>query len=201
MAVFNPKNPYMRRKYLLSLFLFLSFAVITQAQKRELESNPYGRPDSEYDKLNLGLGIGFDYGGFGGNVTYYPQKNIGLFFGGGYAIAGFGYNAGLKYRFLSSNPRAQVTPFLMAMYGYNTAVHVTNASQLDKIFYGPTVGAGCDFGSHAKGRGAWSLAIFVPIRSSEPDDYMNHLKDDLGIEFKNKPWPIGLSVGYKFNLD
>jgi len=191
----------MRRKYPLLFLLFLLFTITTQAQQRDVRSGNYLGPDPDYDKLNLGLGFGFDYGGFGGNLTFYPQKNIGVFFGGGYALAGFGYNAGIKYRFLSSNPSSRFTPFLMAMYGYNAAVHVSNASQLDKIFYGPTVGVGCDLGSHLKGKGAWSLAIFVPIRSSEPNDYIDHLQNDYGITFKNKLIPIGFSVGYKFNLD
>jgi len=190
----------MRRNYSLFLGMALLFSITVQAQQRKVATEPYEGPSPEYDRLNLGLGLGFDYGGIGGNLTFYPQKNLGIFFGGGYVIAGFGYNAGLKYRFLSSKPSSRFTPFLMAMYGYNTAIHVSNATELDKIFYGPTVGAGCDLGSHEKGKGAWSLAIFVPIRSSDADNYIDQLQND-GISFKNKPLPIGFSVGYKFNLD
>lgn len=36
----------------------------------------------------------------GGNLTVYPKKNIDLFVGGGYALAGFAYNAGIKLRLL-----------------------------------------------------------------------------------------------------
>ena len=178
----------MRRIYPLFLCLSLSFTIISHAQE-------------SYDKLNLGIGFGADFGGIGGNLTVYPQKNLGLFFGGGYAFAGFGYNAGLKYRFLPSKPSSQFTPYILAMYGYNAAVHVSNASQYDKMFYGPTIGVGCDLGSHVVGKGAFSIALLIPIRSSEPNDYIDHLRSDYGIEFKNKLIPIGFSFGYKFNLD
>jgi len=185
----------MRRIYLFTVMVLVT--IISHAQKREVVSGPYSGSSETYDNLNLGIGFGFDYGGIGGNLTYYPQKNIGVFFGGGYVIAGFGYNAGLKFRFLPKH--GNITPFLMAMYGYNAAIHVSGSSELDKIFYGPTVGAGCDFGSHIVGKGVFSLAIFVPIRNSEPDDYMNYLQDN-GVTFKNKLIPIGFSVGYKWNL-
>ena len=50
---------------LLFLVLLLLFAIGTQAQRRERISNPYGSPADSYDKLNLGIGFGFDYGGIG----------------------------------------------------------------------------------------------------------------------------------------
>ena len=184
----------MRRIYPLCLFLLLSCAITSHAQNR------YSAPE-EFDKFNLGLGFGFDYGGIGGNLTYYPQKNIGVFFGGGYAFAGFGYNTGIKLRLLPARPSSQFTPFFMAMYGYNAAVHVSNASQYDKMYYGPTFGIGFDLGSHEQGKGQFSLAFFVPIRSSDPNDYIAYPKQNYNITFKNQILPIGFSVGYKFNLD
>jgi hypothetical protein len=190
----------MRRIYPLILFFSL-FVTTSYAQQNHVVNSTYDGSSPSYDKLNLGVGLGFDYGGIGGNLTFYPQKNIGLFFGGGYAIAGFGYNTGIKIRFLPEKHSSQFTPFLIAMYGYNAAVHVSNASQYDKLFYGPTVGAGFDLGSHEVGKGAFSLAIFVPIRSSEPNDYMNHLQNDYGISFPHKLLPIGFSFGYRFNLN
>ncbi|HVU56561.1 MAG TPA: hypothetical protein VHD83_15960 [Puia sp.] len=188
----------MRRIYPLCLFVFLCFTITSHAQ------STYRTSDSEspdYDKVNIGLGLGFDYGGIGANVTFYPQKNVGLFAGGGYAFAGFGYNAGVKLRLLPAKPTSQFTPFIMAMYGYNAAVHVSGASQYDKMFYGPSFGLGFDLGSHEEDKGQFSFAIFVPIRSPNPNDYMDYLKDNYGIGFKNKILPIGFSIGYKYNID
>ncbi|HEY4209171.1 MAG TPA: hypothetical protein VGM31_20240 [Puia sp.] len=184
----------MRRIFPLCLFALLGLTITSHAQSTYSDG-------PSYDKINFGLGFGFDYGGLGGNLTVYPQKNIGVFFGGGYAFAGFGYNVGVKARILPSKPSSQFTPFFLAMYGYHAAVHVSNATQYDKMFYGPTFGIGCDLGSHEKGKGAFSLAFFVPIRTTNPNDYIDELHNNYGITFKNKVLPIGFSVGYKFNLD
>lgn len=62
------------------------------------------------------------------------------------------------------------------MYGTNTVIVISNASRLDKIFYGPTVGFGLDIDFKKTGRrnvGYWSLALLVPIRSAEVDKYMD----------------------------
>jgi len=183
----------MRRMYLLASILCL-FSVATFAQNKGIVNYD---DLNDYEKMTAGFGFGFDYGGFGANVTYYPQKNIGAFFGGGYALAGFGYNAGVKLRIM---PTPKFTPFFMAMYGYYSAVHVQDDSRYDKIFYGPTIGVGCDLGTHIIGKGVFSLALFVPFRNSETNDYIDYLENNSNIRFKNKPLPIGISVGYKFNV-
>ena len=187
----------MRRIYSLALILcLLSITTFSQEKYRIVRNEGY---EEKYEQMTLGIGAGFDYGGFGGNLTYYPQKNLGVFFGGGYVVAGFGYNAGLKYRFLPKNFRSEFAPFLIGMYGYYSAVHVSGYNQFDKIFYGPTAGVGFDVGSHIIGKGVFSFALLVPFRNSETNDYINELEGS-SIQFKNKPWPIGLSLGYKFNL-
>ena len=97
--------------------LSLSLATTSNAQRTY---NPHA---SDPDKNALGIGVGLDYGGLGINYTVYPQTNIGIFGGVGYAIAGVGYNFGVKLR---TNP-SRATPFVMFMYGYNAAIAVTDA--------------------------------------------------------------------------
>lgn len=152
---------------------------------------------SPADIFTIGIGYGQDYGGLGANLTVYPQKNVGLFGGFGYALAGFGYNAGLKLRLLPNQGKSMFRPFVEAMYGYTTAVYVTNGEQYNKIFYGPTVGGGVDIGSlHAK-HGYFSIAILVPIRNSDPQNYINELQT-MGVDIKNNLLPVSFSFGYKF---
>src|SRR5215467_12201607 len=127
---FQTEKPLKMKKSLLVMFCFcvlLSYSTLAQNRQNDEERIP--------DVVSLGLGLGFDYGGIGANVTVYPTKNIGLFFGGGYVIAGFSYNAGLRYRFISKKPSV-VDPFFMAMYGYNAAVAVSDNKDLNKVFYG-----------------------------------------------------------------
>jgi len=84
------------------------------------------------------------------------------------------------------------------MYGYNAAIAVTNSSNYDKLFYGPTLGIELDF--HSTRRSSyWSLALMVPIRSSSVNSYIDDLKKQHGITFKNDLLPIGISIGYWFS--
>ena len=124
-----------------------------------------------------------------------PSSNIGLFAGVGYAFSGMGVNAGAKIRFA---PTKKCSPFLLAMYGYNAAIAITNASQYNKTFYGGTIGIGLDCRSSFQRKGYWSFALLVPFRGSEVSDYIDDLKNNHGVEFKNNLLPIALSIGYRF---
>lgn len=150
----------------------------------------------------IGLGVGLDYGGIGANILYYPSEQIGLFGGIGYAFADAGFNVGAKYRLNSKKDSPKVGPYFLAMYGYNAAIAVKNASKFNKVFYGPTLGFGLDFRPKDKSKnGYWSLALLVPIRNSDVDQYIDDLKNNEGIEFENELLPIGFSIGYRIKID
>jgi len=172
----------------------LACIIFTRAANAQSSFNE----DRMYDLVSLGLGLGFDYGGIGGNIIVYPQKNIGLFFGGGYAIVGFGYNAGIKLRLVRESHA--VDPFFVGMYGYNAVVYVPDNTQYNKIFYGPTFGAGIDLHKRGASLGYWTFAIMVPIRNSEVKNYMDKLHNNYGISLSSL-FPVGISVGYKFTLN
>jgi len=152
------------------------------------------------DKLTLGIGLGQDYGGLGANLLFYPVKSVGLFAGGGYAIAGFGFNAGAKVRFISKKPSSKITPYALAMYGYNAAIAVTDAPEFNKLFYGPTFGAGLDFHFRPGKMGYWSIALLIPVRGSAVKNYMDDLEQNHGVQFTMGLFPLGISLGYRFIL-
>jgi hypothetical protein len=166
-------------------------ATTTQAQDH------HSTDPTPADIFAIGFGYGQDYGGLGLNLTVYPQKNIGVFGGFGYALAGFGYNAGIKLRLLPNQGASMFRPFVEAMYGYNAAVYITNYTQYNKLFYGPTIGAGVDIGSLRTKHGYFSAAILVPIRNQDAQNYMDGLQT-MGVQFNNNLLPISLSFGYKF---
>ena len=153
------------------------------------------------DTFSLGIGGGFDFGGFGGSLLVYPGKNLGLFGGVGYALAGVGYNFGIKYRIVSKKESANTIPYFIAMYGYNAAIGIKDMEQLNRLFYGPSVGFGFDFRSRALSDGYWTLSLNYPFRSTEVDAYITHLKRDLYIKFDNKLLPVTMSIGYRFILN
>ncbi|MBN1819921.1 MAG: hypothetical protein JXR31_17120 [Prolixibacteraceae bacterium] len=150
------------------------------------------------DKSSLGIGIGLDHGGIGGNLTLYPTKNIGVFGGFGYAFAGVGYNAGVKLRFVSDNPKSGYVPYIVGMYGYNTVIHVKNASSLDKFFYGPSVGIGLDIrpGNPDK-KSYWSLSLLYPVRSSDVEDYREDLENHHSVVFDSELIPLAFTISYR----
>lgn len=179
------------------ILLLCNLSLVTLAQdSSKVKSN------SNIERYSLGFGLGMDYGGLGMNFQGYPVKNIGFFVGTGYAFAGIGYNVGVKTRLLPNKEIVRVVPNFYAMYGYNAAVVVQDNSKFNKFFYGPTIGIGLDFYPRPeKFRiGYWSIALLLPIRSSSLDSYVDDLKQNHNIEFKNDFIPIGLSIGYRIVL-
>jgi hypothetical protein len=156
--------------------------------------------NKEIDKMSYGAGVGLDFGGFGANMVIFPTKNIGLFFGGGYAIAGIGLNTGTKIRFIPSDTSKRTRFFIVAMYGYNAAIKVKGTVQYNKLFYGPSIGLGFDSESLYNKPSYWSFTLFYPFRSPAVEKYINDLKFT-GTSFKNKLLPISLSLGYHFMIN
>ena len=176
------------------IYFFLVLSVFALQSKAQYSR----RGNGEIDKVAFGIGLGFDYGGIGGSILAYPQENIGLFVGGGYTPAGFGYNVGVKARFMTKSS-SRTRPYLIGMYGYNAAIAVTNASQFSKLFYGPSFGFGIDRMSR-HGKGYWSYAILFPVRGTDVDNYINTLRNS-GVNFSNGLSPVAFSIGYHFIIE
>jgi len=187
----------MKKIQLLLLCIVLSAPFCLNAQTATADTTTF---DNLADQFSLGIGMGQNFGGFGGNLLFYPQENIGFFGGAGYALAGMGYNLGIKARFLPKK-KAGTNFYLLGMYGYNAAVKVENGDQYNKLFYGPSLGFGIDTGKRKYRSGYWTLAIIIPFRAAEVDDYLDELEDDHGVTFEQKFFPIAFSVGYRFSLD
>jgi hypothetical protein len=195
----NRKTPFMNKALLAIAVSLILFSATTRAQDATPPSNP--QPSNPPpDVFTFGFGFGLDYGGLGVNATVYPQKNIGLFGSVGYALAGTGYNAGIKLRLLPNHGASKVRPFVEAMYGYNAAIAVAGNSQYNKLFYGPSVGAGLDIGSTLKGKANFCFAILVPIRSPDVNNYIDNLRNNYGVSFNNNLLPIAFSLGFRIVL-
>jgi hypothetical protein len=150
-----------------------------------------------FDKLSVGLGIGQDFGGFGGNILYYPQRNFGLFCGIGYNLASVGYNLGIKSRVAIGSSSSHLLISALAMYGYNAVIRVADMRELNKVFYGATVGVGLDYKPFEYSDDYISVSLFVPFRSSEVQDYMDYLEQVYGMVFEQGLFPISFSFGYR----
>jgi hypothetical protein len=145
--------------------------------------------------MNLGIGAGLDYGGFGGQISYLPVKRMALFGGVGYNLAGAGFNLGA--RLIITNEK-RVEWHFAGMYGYNAVLRVEGNSQSNTIYYGPSIGAGITLKSKKKSGTYWNFEVLLPFR---PAVFHNTVDDlnQLGYEV-TEPLPVTVSVGYHFNL-
>ena len=180
------------------MLALLSVAIQLEAQEISPDEFQVTR---QLDYMSIGLGGGLDHGGFGANFLYYTNKNVGVFGGVGYALAGVGFNAGAKFRYVSDKAKSKIDPYCLVMYGYNAAIAVSGGKQYNKLFYGPTVGVGIDFRGKPKKKTYWTLAILLPIRSSDVGDYIDDLEDNHGVEFSNGLLPVAFSISYRFILN
>ena len=174
-------------------FLFLTFlfycGIIYGQQTTSVE---------QYDsQINLGGGIGIDYGGLGVKLNCLPEKYLVLFVGVGYNLVNAGYNAGISYRFM---PSKKTCLYYTLMYGYNAVFKVENYSAFDRVFYGPSTGLGIEIHSKNNRPNFINIELLVPIRLQEYHNYLHDLKNSPFIKIKSEPWPVSLSLGMHFKL-
>jgi len=173
------------------LFLLLFAPVFAFAQSDTVSTIPF--KDEPADVFTAGLGFGQDLGGIGANLTYYATNRLGFQGGLGYALAGVGFNAGVKYRFLNGETLSKRTFYLMGMYGYNAAIKVKDSPSLSKVFFGPSFGLGFDSKVLGTSHTYWSFAVLYPIRGDEVQKYI----DEKHISLSSDLYPITLSISYK----
>lgn len=151
--------------------------------------------DVTESKTTLGLGMGIDYGGFGGQVNFQINPKVELFGALGYNLDGAGFNAGGKVRLA---PKKRVCPTLGAMYGYNGVIVVKGLDNASKTYYGPSFGFGLEVNSRSNDN-FWNFGLWLPIRSSEFKDDFDALDSNPEIEISD-PLPVTISVAYHFKL-
>jgi hypothetical protein len=165
--------------------------------KNTVDQNQSPISDAEWRKLpSIGFGIGIDYGGIGGRFAVPLSKAASAFLSAGYAIAGVGYNAGLRARF--SNKPTSLTASIM--YGYNSVIKIEGAPQLDKIYTGVSIGLGFQINSRRNQYNSFQAGFILPFRSDEFENDWNSIKRNTNIKTLSDPWPVLITFGYHFSL-
>ena len=179
----------MRKLSYVCLFIFLSYGCLAQ------EDDYYKVSSIKAEsKVNIGLGIGLDYGGIGGRITFLPIKRVGVFASLGYALVEVGYNVGAQLRIIPDN---RLCPTIGLMYGYNGVIKVQNASGFDKMYFGTSLSAGLEI--HFKGKPNYlNVELVVPFRSKTFYDDWDRVKQLPNISIQADPLPIAISIGYHF---
>ncbi len=155
--------------------------------------------ESNIGNLHLGIGIGLDYGGIGGRLTFIPgdasKSSVGIFVATGFALNGLGFNAGLNLRI----GQQRMVPTISAMYGYNGVIKVIGASQYDKTYYGPSVAIGFENKSRNSDDNYIHLELVIPFRSADFHNDIKALQNNPSIEI-SAPSPVLISIGYHFKI-
>lgn len=136
----------------------------------------------------IGIGAGLDYGGYGTKAEILPIKFVGLFAGIGYNLANIGFNGGLSFKVL---PKKNITPTLLAMYGYNGVISYTLPYTRDvykSVYYGFTTGVGIDFHLGKRKFNKLTTEFLVPFRKQEFYD-----RSDYAL-------PFTFTVGFNFGF-
>jgi hypothetical protein len=174
---YHLKSNFMKKLIISAVYLFsLSIAFAQEKQN--------------YSHLNIGCGLGLDYGGFGARLTVLPAKQVNLFGSLGYNFDRLGYNAGVGFRFLPDN---KFCPYFSAMYGYN-AVVLTKDDKYTKTFYGPSAGVGFELRKSNESKDYFNLELLLPFRSKEFKDYKDELENNYHYKFIS--FPFAFSIGY-----
>jgi hypothetical protein len=172
------------------IILILAAMALTTHGQGPAPENPV------FPKYNIGLGAGIDYGGFGGRATILVAEKLEFFGALGYNLLSAGFNIGAEYRLM---PKSRLCPFLGAMYGYNAVIKVEGLDEYNKVYYGPSFGAGLEIWS--KKRPTFiNLELILPLRSQAYHDAITSLKNNPSVVFTSEPIPIAFSIGFHFIL-
>src|SRR6185503_5014493 len=148
-----------RLAFLVAIVACLSATHVYSQQK----DNPEAVGNYEYEErgpfVNLGVGLGLDYGGLGARLSILPVKAVALFGAVGYNFNGTGFNGGASFQL---TPKKRLTPTIKVMYGYNAVIVVSGADQYNKTYNGPTFGGGIQLNSRS-GKNFFSAALLIPI--------------------------------------
>jgi len=185
-----------------AIFLYSSFA-FTQGDFGQNVVTPQKVEEPKVyrdQKIDLGFGIGLDYGGFiGAKVCYSPFRYIGLFANGGYYLIGFGWQTGINGYFIPRTTRHVFRPYGKFMFGTNRVIVVQGADQYNKIYTGFTAGIGLEFRFGRYRKHGLNIDLNYPINSAKFNEDFDRLKHTPGIKISAYS-PVTISFGYHFVL-
>jgi hypothetical protein len=161
----------------------------------------FSNAQNVYNRANVGLGMGINYGGFGFNISGTPIKYLSISIFGGYNIANF--NAGAGTNIFLRAPEKTFRPNIKIIYGCNGAIIVKythnyndNSYLYRDCYYGPSVGLGFPFMFGDKTKVGFDLDIFYPFRSQDFYDCYDRIKRDQNIELDNTISPVTFSLSF-----
>lgn len=187
----------------LSIIILLFTSLLAFSQETVQYQN-LSKDTKDYDfhsMADMGIGIGLNYGGLMGfQIQYIPLNHLAVFGSVGYYIVGFGWQVGVQGYLMPKVPSKGFRVYGTAMYGTNVAIAVENAEHYNKIYLGPTIGAGLEMRFGKSKKNGLNIDLFYPIRSSEYETEWTKMKNDPMLSDFIEPLPVTFSVGYHLEI-
>jgi hypothetical protein len=193
---------------LLIFFIPINFIAISQVIDSTITNHNISdeeKSERSYIKhyVDIGVGIGLDYGGvFGLKLTGLPVPNFGFFGIIGINFVSLAWNIGAVWNILPSTSQYHFRPNIKLMYGIHATTRVSmsnfdaNWVNYDKSFKGFTPGIGLEIMPGKKKRNGLDIDLSIPIHSEDFKDQVEKMKNDPNVEEYLKSWPVTVSIGY-----
>jgi hypothetical protein len=188
----------MKKQVLLISFLTVLLGQVLAQQTFQYKNiDVKNKANTDRNKFDLGLGLGIEYSGFlGAQIEYAPISRLGIFASGGFFLVGAGWDVGAKVYIMPKITSKTFRVYATGMYGTNTAIMIIDASEYNKIYLGPTFGAGVEMRFGKQKVNGLNVALLYPVRSQEYKNDIDALNRNPYIESIDEPLPVGISVGY-----
>jgi hypothetical protein len=184
--------------------IFLMLLVLNSFSQESGQYKNLSKNMEDYEfhsQMDLGAGIGLNYGGLlGFQVGYIPINHLVIFGSAGYYLVGFGWQVGASGYLMPKVPSKRFRVYGTVMYGTNVAIAIIDNSSYNKIYLGPTIGAGIEMRFGKSKKNGLNIDLFYPIRSSEYESDWNNLKNNPNFTDTVDPLPVTISVGYHFEI-
>jgi hypothetical protein len=179
------------------IYLFCN-SVYAQGDSIPVRNDQAIRPAGEVPHfVDVGLGVGLDYGGmFGVQVGLTAVKHLTFFASGGYYMFQGGWNVGLKTLLVAKTSKHGARPYLKVMYGSHSVIYVDGADEYNKVYKGWTVGFGLELRFGKKKQTGFNMDLNVPLRTPDFWTDYNDMKNDPRLEVTAEPLPVAFSIGF-----
>ena len=176
------------------VYAWSEFEKPTQA---EAEKKVLAKEAEYHRNVDIGFGIGLDYGGIiGAKIEFIPLNHLGIFASAGIQLSGFGWQIGVIGYMIKKTNKRGFRPYLKFMFGTNASIYVMDMEELNKLYLGPSFGVGMEIRFGGAKRSGLNVDLNFPIRSQKYKDDWEAIKNNPALEVVSEPLPFTISVGY-----
>ena len=177
----------------------VTFFILFIYQLQYIYSQDSIKKQSSFSNVNIGFGIGIDYGGIGCRATLLQSKMIGLFAYGGSNTQKGNIGGGIVLR-LAPKDRL-FCPFIAGIYGYNAVIKTKGSNKCyNKSYYGYSISYGFEIHFKKLRKNYLCFELLIPFRNQKFKNDLEYLRNRSSIKIESEDWPIVGSFGYHFGL-